>query len=104
MPPPGRGLARGDTLASPETRQRVRDRDPHLRLVPVVLGGRPETSACSSSGEPTTSKPWRPRMYVRPHRSSGGGGGGGGWTTTAVKADGTATVPKRLAAVTTTRS
>jgi hypothetical protein len=30
MPPPGRGLARGDTLASPETRQRVRDCDPHL--------------------------------------------------------------------------
>ena len=58
-------LARGDTLASPETRQRVRDRDPHLRLVPVVLGGRPETSACSSPGESTTSKPWRPRMLFR---------------------------------------
>src|SRR5262249_33469949 len=29
---------------------------------PVVLRGRPETSACSSAGEPTTSKPWRPRM------------------------------------------
>src|SRR5581483_12517540 len=66
MPPPGRGLARGDTLARPETRQRVRDCYPHLRLVPVVLGGRPETSACSSPGEPTTSKPWRPRMFRTP--------------------------------------
>src|SRR5437763_86023 len=33
-------------------------------LFPVVLRGRPETSACSSAGEPTTSKPWRPRMCV----------------------------------------
>src|SRR4051794_24589171 len=64
MPLPVRGLARSDTLASPETRQRVRDRDPHLRCFPVVLRGRPETSACSSTGEPTTSKPWRPRMCV----------------------------------------
>src|SRR5262249_31919813 len=37
---------------------------------PVVLRGRPETSACSSAGEPTTSKPWRPRMFVR-HMVSG---------------------------------
>ena len=43
----------------------MRDGSPHLRLVPVVLRGRPETSACSSAGEPTTSKPWRPRMCVR---------------------------------------
>src|SRR3954452_5740236 len=64
MPHPGRRLARGDTLLSLwELRQRVRGCFPHLRLVPVVLGGRPETSACSSSGEPTTSKPWRPRMF-----------------------------------------
>src|SRR3954452_3856666 len=63
MPHPGRRLARGDTLLSLwELRQRVRGCFPHLRLVPVVLGGRPETSACSSTGEPTTSKPWRPRM------------------------------------------
>ena len=34
----------------------------HLRCVPVVLGGRPGTSACSSAGEPTTSRPGRPRM------------------------------------------
>ena len=34
----------------------------HLRFVPVVLRGRPGTSACSSAGEPTTSKPGRPRM------------------------------------------
>src|SRR3954452_18986969 len=67
MPHPGRRLARGDTLLSLwELRQRVRGCFPHLRLVPVVLGGRPETSACSSPGEPTTSKPWRPRMFV-PH-------------------------------------
>src|SRR5579863_4076348 len=33
-------------------------------VFPVVLRGRPETSACSSAGEPTTSKPWRPRMCV----------------------------------------
>ena len=34
----------------------------HLRFVPVVLRGRPGTSACSSTGESTTSKPGRPRM------------------------------------------
>src|SRR6476619_5582339 len=31
---------------------------------PVVLRGRPGTSTCSSAGEPTTSKPGRPRMFV----------------------------------------
>ena len=40
----------------------------HLRCVPVVLGGRPGTSACSSAGEPTTSRPGRPRMCA--HKSS----------------------------------
>ena len=39
---------------------------PHLRFFPVVLRGRPGTSACSSTGEPTTSKPGRPRMCC-PH-------------------------------------
>ena len=34
-------------------------------VVPVDLRGRPGTSACSSAGEPTTSKPGRPRMCVR---------------------------------------
>ena len=32
---------------------------------PVVLRGRPGTSACNSAGEPTTSKPGRPRMSSR---------------------------------------
>src|ERR687898_572215 len=31
-------------------------------VFPVVLRGRPGTSACNSAGEPTTSKPGRPRM------------------------------------------
>ena len=31
-------------------------------VFPVDLRGRPGTSACSSAGEPTTSKPGRPRM------------------------------------------
>jgi hypothetical protein len=46
-----------------EARQRVRVRYPHLLGFPVVLRGQPGTSACSSSGEPTTSKPDRPRMF-----------------------------------------
>ena len=37
---------------------------PHLHCFPVVLRGLPGTSACSSAGEPTTSKPGRPRMFV----------------------------------------
>src|SRR5215471_11564817 len=40
---------------------------------PVVLRGRPETSACSSAGEPTTSKPWRPRMSSSPIVAALGG-------------------------------
>ena len=36
---------------------------------PVVLRGRPGTSTCSSAGEPTTSRPGRPRMFVRPQCS-----------------------------------
>src|SRR3954449_11019741 len=43
-------------------RERVRCSASHLRCVPVVLGGRPGTSACSSAGVTTTSKPGRPRM------------------------------------------
>ena len=34
-------------------------------VFPVVLRGRPGTSACNSAGEPTTSKPGRPRMSNR---------------------------------------
>ena len=34
-------------------------------VFPVVLRGRPGTSACNSAGEPTTSKPGRPRMSSR---------------------------------------
>jgi len=45
-------------------RERVRRCSSHLRFVPVVLRGRPGTSACSSTGESTTSKPDRPRMCV----------------------------------------
>src|ERR1700744_5422566 len=63
MPAPGRRLARDDTLArlyrlGSECEVIFRT----YLVFPVVLGGRPETSACSSTGEPTTSKPWRPRM------------------------------------------
>src|SRR5215211_6833047 len=42
-------------------RERVRDCCPHLRLFPVFYEAS-GTSACSSAGEPTTSKPGRPRM------------------------------------------
>ena len=38
--------------------------------MPVDLRGQPATSACSSAGEPTTSKPGRPRM-CGPHSSPG---------------------------------
>jgi hypothetical protein len=38
-------------------------------VVPVDLRGQPATSACSSAGEPTTSRPGRPRMCVRAHSS-----------------------------------
>src|SRR6266481_3133255 len=62
MPPPGSRAESGATRwLVVQTRQRVRDGFPHLRCFPVVLRGRPETSACDSAGEPTTSKPWRPR-------------------------------------------
>src|SRR5919197_4997900 len=64
MPLPGHGPGPGRHATQSVTKRRVRDCLPHLRLVPVVLRGRPETSACSSTGEPTTSKPWRPRMFV----------------------------------------
>ena len=40
----------------------MRDRSSHLLFVPVVLRGRPATSARCSTGEPTTSRPGRPRM------------------------------------------
>src|SRR5579884_4058419 len=93
-----------------QTRQRVRGCSPHLRLVPVVLGGRPETSACSSPGEPTTSKPWRPRMFSSYQCSSeppqglvvvvGGGGGG----TAAVTTDVSTVEPNEFVAVTCTRT
>src|SRR5947207_10907620 len=59
-------------------RRRVRGRSSHLAFVPVVLRGRPGTSACSSAGEPTTSKPDRPRMSAhsvaptRPRLSAAG--------------------------------
>src|SRR5262249_40596350 len=36
-----------------------------LALVPVDLRGQPATSARNSAGEPTTSKPDRPRMCVK---------------------------------------
>ncbi len=57
------GRARSDALPN-SVRQRVRVRYPHLRWFPVVLRGRPGTSTCSSAGEPTTSRPGRPRMFV----------------------------------------
>jgi hypothetical protein len=47
-----------------EIRQRVRDFASHLRVLPVDLRGQPATSACSSAGESTTSRPDRPRMFV----------------------------------------
>ena len=84
----------------------MRDCDPHLRLFPVVLGGRPETSACSSPGEPTTSKPWRPRMLCCPHCSPElVRAAPPAQVTAAVIADGVATdVPKRFVATMLTRS
>ena len=78
----------------------MRGLNPHLRLFPVVLGGRPETSACSSPGEPTTSKPWRPRMSCCGHCTPGSGGG----VIFGVGAESAVAVPNRLAAVTSTRS
>ena len=49
------------------TRRRVRDHASHLLCVPVVLRGRPATSARCSTGEPTTSRPGRPRMLSTKH-------------------------------------
>ena len=62
-PCPGLGPNRDGT--SPDlvfARRRVRDRSSHLLCVPVVLRGLPATSARCSTGEPTTSRPGRPRM------------------------------------------
>ena len=39
---------------------------PHLRCFPVDLRGRPGTSTCSSTGEPTTSKPGAPVCLLDP--------------------------------------
>ena len=61
MPAPGRGLARADTLRlSLETRQRVRDRDPHLHWFRLFyeadrrprLAARPENRPRRSHGAP----------------------------------------------------
>jgi hypothetical protein len=45
-------------------RERVRCCCSHLRLFPVFYEAS-GTSACSSAGEPTTSKPGRPRMWTQ---------------------------------------
>ena len=61
--PRATGRTRSD--ASPNwVRRRVRDCRSHLRWLPVDLRGLPATSACSSAGESTTSKPGRPRMSI----------------------------------------